>query len=127
MTVRYLDLEEILRLHFQVIEDFGGLHGVRNEGRLKSVVDAPKQEVFGKQQYVTVYEKAAVYLRNMIGDHPFIDGNKRTALSTCGIFLFRNGINIIATPKDLENFTVKIATDHLVISEIASWLESHSN
>ncbi len=126
MTVRYLDLEEILRLHFQVIEDYGGSHGVRDEGRLKSVVEAPKQEVFGKQQYKTVYEKAAVYLRNIIGDHPFIDGNKRTALTTCIIFLSRNDLDIIATPKELENFTVKISTDHLDITEIESWLRSHS-
>ncbi len=127
MTVRFLDIEEVLRLHFQVVEDFGGSHGVRDEGRLKSVVEAPKQEVLGKQQYVTVYEKAAVYLRNLIGDHPFIDGNKRTALTICSIFLSRNGINIIANPKELENFTVKVSTDHLDISEIASWLEAHSN
>lgn len=126
MTVRYLDIEEVLRLHFQVIEDFGGSHGVRDEGRLKSVIEAPKQEVFGKQQYISVYEKAAVYLRNIIGDHPFIDGNKRTAVSICGIFLSRNGINIITTPEELENFIVKIPTDHLDVPEIASWLESHS-
>jgi len=126
MSINYLNLEEILRLHFQLIEDFGGSHGVRDEGRLKSVVEALKQEAFGKEQYPSLHEKAAVYLRNIIGDHPFSDGNKRTAVTVCGIFLARNGKRLVASPQDLEDFAVKVATDHLEIREIARWLESHT-
>ncbi len=122
----YLTLEEILRLHFQVIEDFGGSHGVRDESRLKSVTEAPRQEVFGQEQYPTVYEKAAVYLRNLIGDHPFVDGNKRTAIIICGIFLARNGIKLNASPKELEDFTVRVATKHLDVPQIVAWLKNHS-
>lgn len=127
MTVKYLSLEEILRLHFQVIEDFGGSHGVRDEGRVKSVVNAPKQIVFCHEQYPSLSEKAAVYLRNIIGDHPFSDGNKRTAVTMCAIFLARNGTDLNATPKELELFTMKVATEHLEIVEIAGWLKSNSN
>jgi len=126
MRTNYLTLEEVLRLHFQVIEDFGGGHGVRDEGRLHSVVLAPKQIVFGKEQYPTLFEKAAVYLRNIIGDHLFSDGNKRTALTTCAIFLMRNHRTIIASPEDLEDFTVKVEIEHLGIEEIAVWLEAHT-
>lgn len=121
--MRYLALEEILRLHFQVVEDFGGLHGVRDENRLKSVVAAPKQEVFGEEQYKTVHEKAAVYLRNIIAGHPFVDGNKRTAVTSAGIFLARNGVQLQADSKELEDFAVRIATDHLSVEEIAAWLQ----
>src|SRR5579863_7211340 len=99
MKTQFLSLEEILRLHYQVIEDFGGSHGVRDEGRLKSVVQASKQVVFGQEQYPALYDKAAVYLRNIIGDHPFSDGNKRTAITVCGIFLARNKIGLKADPK----------------------------
>lgn len=120
----YFTIEEILRLHFQLIEDFGGSHGVRDEGRLKSVAEAPRQNVFGKEQYPTLYEKAAVYLRNIIGDHPFSDGNKRTAITICGIFLSRNEKHLFARPKELEDFAVKISTDHLEVAEIAAWLEA---
>lgn len=126
MKSRYISLEEILRLHFQVIEDFGGSHGVRDEGRLKSVVQAPKQTVLGEEQYPSLYDKAAVYWRNIIGDHPFTDGNKRTALTVCGIFLARNGTTLIADPKELEDFTIKVATHHLKIEEIANWLKANS-
>jgi death-on-curing protein len=126
MSIQYLDLEEILRLHFQLIEDYGGSHGVRDEGRLKSVVEAPKQEVFDKEQYSFPFEKAAVYLRNIIGDHPFNDGNKRTAVTVCGIFLTRNGKGLIASPGQLEDLAVRVATDHLSLIEIAQWLKSHA-
>jgi death-on-curing protein len=124
--MRYITLEEILRLHYQVIEDFGGSHGVRAEERLKSVVEAPRQEVFGQEQYPTLLEKAAVYLRNIIGDHPFSDGNKRTGVTVAGVFLLRNGIKLTATPKELEDFAVKIATDHLDVPAIAGWLNQHA-
>jgi len=126
MSVKYLSLEEILRLHFQVIEDFGGYHGVRDEGRLMSVVDAPKLEVFGVEQYPSIHKKAAVYFRNIIGDHPFTDGNKRTAVTACGIFLHRNNKQLIASQKELEDFTLIVANKHLEITEIAEWLEEHT-
>lgn len=123
MTIKYIALEEILRLHFQVIEDFGGSHGVRDEDRLESIVKAPAQNIFGKDQYSTVFDKAAVYLRNIIGDHPFTDGENRTALTVCAIFLIRNGYYIGADPKSLEDFTLSVATDHLGVNEISAWLK----
>src|SRR5690606_21874800 len=100
----YSSAEEILFLHFNVIQDFGGRHGVRDEGRVKSVVEAPKLEAFGVEQYKTIHEKAAVYMRNIIADHPFVDGNKRTGVTVAGIFLNRNGYSLTATPKELEDF-----------------------
>ncbi len=126
MNVKYLSLEEILRLHFQLIEDFGGSHGVRDEGRLMSVVEAPKLEAFGFKQYQSIFEKASVYLRNIIGDHPFVDGNKRTAVTVCGIFLRRNDKRLTASQKELEDFTLGLTNKHLEITEIAEWLEANS-
>jgi len=119
-------IEEILQLHFRIIEDFGGSHGVRDENRLMSAVEASKQEVFGQDQYPSLHTKAAVYLRNIIGDHPFSDGNKRTALTVCGVFLARNNKSIIADPKELEDFIIQVTVEHLDVETIARWLESHS-
>lgn len=123
--MNYLTLEEILRLHFQIIEDFGGSHGVRDEGRLKSVEAAPQQVVFGQEQYETVFEKAAVYIRNIVADHPFVDGNKRTAITSGGIFLARNKHELTADPKELEDFAVWVATERLDVPAIAAWLAAH--
>lgn len=126
MSIKYLSAEDILRLHFQLIEDFGGSHGVRDDGRLKSVVHAPKLKVFGIEQYATIFEKAAVFLRNIIGDHPFTDGNKRTAVTVCGIFLVRNNKHLTASPKELEDFALNVAIDHLDIARISDWLKDHT-
>ena len=126
MSFKYLNAEEILRLHFQLIEDFGGSHGVRDESRLMSVVEAPKLEAFGAEQYPTVFEKAAIYMRNIIGDYPFTDGNKRTAVTACGIFLHRNSKALKSLPQELEDFTLQVAINHLEISRIAHWLQEHT-
>lgn len=123
----YLSLEEILRLHYQIIEDFGGSHGLREEGRLKSVVSAPSQEAFAQEQYPTAYQKAAVYIRNIIGDHPFVDGNKRTAITVAGVFLSRNGLKLTAAPKDLEDFAVQVAVEGLEVADIAEWLRCNTD
>ena len=122
----YLEIDEILELHFWIIEDFGGSHGVRDELGLKSLAAAPRTIVFGEEQYVPVHEKAAVYLRNYIADHIFTDGNKRTAVTITGIFLARNGWRMAAAAIELENFAVRVATDHLDIGAIADWLKCHS-
>ena len=124
--IRYLEIDEILELHFWIIEDFGGSHGVRDELGLKSLVAAPRTIVFGEEQYVSVNEKAAVYLRNCIADHVFTDGNKRTAVTIAGVFLARNGWRMTAAAVELENFAVRVATDRLDIDAIADWLERHS-
>jgi death-on-curing protein len=124
--ILYLTAEEILILHYKIIEDFGGSHGVRDENRLKSVEGAPAQVVFGQELYKTIYAKAAVYIRVIIGDHPFSDGNKRTGITAGAVFLIRNKITLTASPNDLEDFAVKVATDHLDIPEIAAWLKANS-
>ncbi len=113
-------------LHFKIIEDFGGSHGVRDEGRLESAIAAPSQDVFGKELYSTIYDKAAVYLRSIVADHPFVDGNKRTAVTLAVIFLNRDGITLTASPKELEDFAVQVAVEHLEILAIAKWLKGHS-
>ena len=125
MSTKYLTVEEILLVHYKVIEDYGGSHGVQDEGRLASLEAAPKQVVFGVEQYASLYEKAAVYMRNVIGDHPFTDGNKRSGVTVAGIFLLRNKKALMATPKELEDFAVQVAVEYLDIEEIAQWLEDH--
>lgn len=124
--IKYLNIEDILQLHFNIIEEYGGAHGIRSEERLQSVIEAPQLTVFGAEQYTGDYNKAAVYIRNIIGDHPFVDGNKRTGITSGSVFLLTNGYKLTATPKQLEDFAVSIAVDNLDIETIASWLQSNS-
>jgi len=58
--------------------------------------------------------------------HPFVDGNKRTAIAVASIFLFRNGYNFKVSNKELERFTLKVAREDIELREIAHWFKRHS-
>ena len=122
--IRYIAEEELLLTHFKLIERYGGSRGVRDLARIKSVIAAPKQEVFGAEQYPDLFEKAAVYARNIIGDHPFVDGNKRTGVTVAVMFLVKNGKGFSARKGELEDFAIQVATEHLDITAIAAWLQT---
>jgi death-on-curing protein len=124
--IHYLVEEEILLVHFKLIERYGGSHGLRDSERVKSLVDAPRQAVFGVEQYPGLFQKAAVYARNIIGDHPFVDGTKRTGITAAIMFLRRNGQKFTAETGELEDFAVRVATEHPDVPVIAAWLEEHA-
>ena len=121
-----LTLEQILQLHALVLIRDGASDGVRDIGRLESVVSAQHQVVFGEELYATVFTKAAALMRGIIGDHPFVDGNKRTAMLAGLTLLEVKGYNFTAQRGELENFAVRVATDQLDIDAIANWLKCHS-
>ena len=121
-----LTLEQILQLHALVLVKDGGADGVRDVGRLEAAVSTQHQVVFGEELYVTVFAKAAALIRGIIGDHPFTDGNKRTAMLAGLTLLEVNGYNFTAQRGELENFAVRVATNHLDIDAIADWLKRHS-
>lgn len=120
-------LEQLLELHELVLAETGGSPGLRELGRLESVIAAQTQHVFGQELHETLFEKSAAVICGIIADHPFVDGNKRTAILSGLTFLRVNGKVFKAKKGELENFAVMIATDHLSIAEIASWLEKHCN
>ena len=122
----YLSAEEILLIHYKLIEHYGGSHGTRDIERVKSAAVAPAQEAFRQEQYPSIFLKAAVYTRNIIADHPFADGNKRTGMASAAMFLKKNGYEFVAKQGEVEDFAVYIATKKPDISEIASWLKKHS-
>ena len=123
--MNYLTIEQILQIHVLVVGETGGSTGIRNLGRLESVVATQNQNVFGKETYPGPIQKAAALIRGIIGDHPFVDGNKRTAMLVGLTFLKSNGINFKLANGDLENFAVQVAVDKLDVKAIAIWLEEH--
>lgn len=125
--MKSLTLEQIIAIHALLIGETGGSDGLRDIGRLESVVATQTQEVFGTELYKTVYEKAAALMRCIIADHPFVDGNKRTGILASLAFLDINGRTAGFTQKELEDFAVRVVVDHLDIEIIATWLKDHSN
>jgi death-on-curing protein len=121
-----LTLEQILELHALVINATGGSPGLRDLGRLESAIAAQTQTVFGEEIYPTIWHKAAAMIRGIIGDHPFVDGNKRTAMMAGLTFLRVNGAKFKTPKGTIENFAVRVATEHLGVDKIAKWLKEHS-
>lgn len=126
MSYRLLNLEQIVQLHVLAIARYGGSEGVRDIGRLESAVACQNQEIFGNELYKTIYEKSAALIRNIIGDHPFSDGNKRTAMLAGVTLLEINGLEVTFKKKELEDFAVHVAVEHLEVVEIAEWLKCHT-
>ncbi len=121
-----LTLEQLLQLHVLVIRQSGGADGLRDLGRLESVIAAQTQEVFGEELYRGVFEKAAALCRGIIADHPFTDGNKRTGMLVALTFVEINQYKLSIKPGELEDFAVQVAVEHLDIPIIAAWLKAHS-
>lgn len=90
-------------------------------------VSLPKQDVFGKELYPTIFDKAAILYQKLVQKHCFYNGNKRTALVALVTFLRLNNVTLQVSNKDIEDYTVAIATDKSLTWEIISmWLEEHS-
>ena len=109
-----------------VIDETGGIHGVRDHHAVLSLEALPKQKTFGKELYPGIFTKAAVYARNIITGHPFTDGNKRTGMTAASIFLENNGYKIIAKEDEIERFALKIIEEKLSIGKIAEWFKKHA-
>jgi death-on-curing protein len=85
-------VEAVKAIHREVLQAHGGSAGIRDEGLLDSAVAAPQATMMGKPMILDPVEVAAAYLFYLCRNHPFIDGNKRTALATCLVFLSENGL-----------------------------------
>ena len=121
-----LSLEQLLEIHSIVVEATGGSVGLRDLGRLEAALAAQTQNVFGEELYPGVVDKAAAMIRGIIADHPFVDGNKRTAMLVGLTLLETNDVPFKAVPGEIEDFAVKVATDKLDVLAIVSWLYAHT-
>ena len=120
MTI--LTLEQLLQLHTLVVTATGGSPGLRDLGRLEAAIASQTQNVFGEELYETVLDKAAAVIRGIIADHPFVDGNKRTAMLSGLTLLELNDIHFKAELGEVEDIAVLIATNKLDVPKISTWL-----
>ena len=123
---KYLSEDEILLIHSRVVDETGGLQGVRDRHAIASVVGQPQQVVFGKELYATLFLKAAVYARNIIAHHPFLDGNKRTGITVAAVFLEESGYRIEAREGEFYSLALHIAEDKWEYEKIAVWFETRA-
>lgn len=121
----FLTSQQILFIHYRLIETTGGSHGVRDLGALQAATARPLATFGGDDLYPDPFAKAAALMESIIKNHPFVDGNKRTAITAAGIFLRRHGFRIEAGQEELFEFTMKMATSELVAKDAEKWLRKN--
>jgi len=126
-NVNYLTDAQVLSLHAQLIEETGSEQRVLNRKLLAAAVACPKATFYGKDIYVTLFDKAAALLEALVGQRPFVDGNKRVGIAATAYFLQGNGYQLIATQAELVQFTLQVAEGKFSRQEIADWLSAHSS
>lgn len=89
MTTKYLTKEHIIEIHHELIERFGGHHGIRDESLLESAMGRYQSGYYGD-----CIEEAAALMESLGGNHPFVDGNKRIAVTAPFVFLTLNGYKV---------------------------------
>jgi death-on-curing protein len=111
-----------LKIHQQQIERFGGIEGIRDNNLLESALGVAQQTWNYTQD---VYESAAQYCYSIAHNHPFLDGNKRTAAACMLVFLVKNHIKPMMNNTQLYDWVIAVATNQLQRTELAELLKLH--
>jgi death-on-curing protein len=124
--MEYLTPQQVLFIHHRLVTATGGSHGLRDLGALQAAVARPQATFEGADLYPDLFAKAAALFESLIRNHPFVDGNKRTAVSAAGLLLRRNGFALAASPEELYVFTMAKATGEAGQAEVRVWLAAHA-
>ena len=116
----YLTSLEILALHQALLERYGGAPGIRDMGAVEAAVFRPQCGY-----YSDIAEEAAALLESLLINHPFVDGNKRTAFVAVELFLALNGYALTATDADCVFTMLDVATGTLPEADFAQWIRQH--
>ena len=124
--IEFLGLDDVLEIHRDQIEHYGGSLGIRDMGLLQSAVAMPAAGFGDQYLHQDIFEMAAAYLFHITQNHPFVDGNKRTGAVAAIVFLAMNDIEIIADEDELEAFVRSVATGQSDKAATAAFLKSNS-
>jgi death-on-curing protein len=109
----HFTVDVVREIHQVALEMFGGIDGVREPALLESAVAAPQATFGGQPLYADLIEIAGAYLFFLCRNHPFLDGNKRTALGACLVFLRLNGVEPRTDGPEWESLTLAVASGEL--------------
>ena len=119
MDALFLTLDEVLEIHEQQIERYGGSHGVRDTGALESALAMPQATFDGEYLHPTIVAMAAAYLFHITQNHPFLDGNKRTGANAAITFLLLNNVEPTFSEDQLVEVVLGVAQGQVGKDEIA--------
>lgn len=117
---------EALAFHAQLIAIFGGPEGVRDWGLLESALARPRNLFVYKRKKVSLPDLAAAYAVGISSNHPFVDGNKRTAMQVAFVFLEINGLTVTASQEDACLTFMRLAAGKLKDAELAAWFKERT-
>lgn len=126
MQIEFLDLNEILDIHRDQIERYGGSPGVRDMNLLHSALAMPATGFAGQYVHSDIAEMAAAYLFHLVRNHPFVDGNKRVGAVAAIVFLFINGYIFEVNENGFEDLVLKISEGKREKSEIADFIRKNT-
>lgn len=120
--MKCLSKEQVLLLHQQLIERYGGTHGVRDEGLLDSALNAPYQSFGGTDLFPTVIDKAVRLCTGLVHNHPFHDGNKRIGAMVLLVTLDLNHLSLNTNNNDLASIILKSASNEIDDEYLLQWV-----
>lgn len=123
MKFLWLGVRDVVAFHAGQIAQFGGQSGIRDRGLLESALARPRNRA--AYEKASVFDLAAAYAFGIARNHPFIDGNKRTALVSAFVFLDLNGWDVRATEAKAAVTFLALADGNLSEARLAEWLEQH--
>ena len=126
MNPLFLALDEVLGLHAEQIRLFGGSSGIRDVGLLQSAMGSVEATFGGAFLHETIFAMAAAYLYGICRSHPFIDGNKRTAVGAALTFLEMNGVEVDADEDAFYDLVIRVAEGRVSKASVTVFLEDHA-
>lgn len=129
--IEYLEKDDITFINQKTIAEHGGNfmppHNFLHEENLDYLLEAVQAEMFGEPLYPSISDKAALYCYNIICNHIFTDGNKRTGLASALAFLRLNGmrLNKVLPNETITDFILKVAAGQSILEECRAWFETH--
>ncbi len=124
-SVVWVREDVVLALHLRQLAEHGGGEGVRDEGLLRSALARPQNLLAYGDPPPDLASLAAAYAYGIARNHPFVDGNKRTALVVARLFLLLNGMNLVATQEEKYLTFLKLAAGELLEEELTNWVRAH--
>jgi death-on-curing protein len=121
----FLTVDEVLAIHADQIDRYGGSLGIRDRGLLESALAMPEATYSGEDLHSSSCEKAAAYLFHLVKNHPFVDGNKRAGLAASLAFLALNEVRISATDDELVELVLGVAESRRTKADVAVFFEAH--
>ena len=122
-THEFLNKNLVLKIHARQIVSFGGSEGIRDSGLLESALAQPQATFAGTLLHSTIHEQAAAYLYHLAMNHPFIDGNKRTAFAVMDTFLRLNRYSLNLTDDQAYDLVIQVVQSQMSKAELGNFLE----